>query len=733
MRSRRRIPRSDRSRPLRRASATVIALGLLTAVLATAAPAAAQETTARESVAVEVRVAARKLSDGRVEFALQQRLGGSWGQRLLPRSRMFPTDAAVGRWLVSTPLNLRTWPAAATAATVEVRVAARRLSDGRVEFALQQLQTGAWGERLVPRSRFFPADAAVGRWLASSPLNLTTTQVGALAATVDLPAPGSSPYRQLIYTNQQGDGIATNITVGTLDVDGANHQEVLTFDTTMEWNSGQRLKWSPDRSRFAYEVVHAGPHFETWVANADGSSPTKLSDYSHCNWNREMWSPDSSRLVLPAQLDNSCSLLFSSVHVDLQIVDLDGTSSREFAADALNDLGDLWHPGWSPDGTRFAYFISDIVPGAGGSIGITNAETGEYTQIQGAGKANTRLRVVNSDGSNHTELAKSAGYHPNRDWKFWSSDSKWLAYPGANSNDQSAELWIAKADGSNERAVTSSGLPNSIFWSPNGSQFLTNDLQLANADGTTIKRPSGSFVFLATDQANSAQMWSPDGTRLLFDSRRGMTVIDADGTNPRVICDCSAPVGVSYQMWSPDGTRLFIMRVYDAWLVNSDGTESRKLVGRGQFTTGSPRWSPDGSRFSYYDTSENPGNSGRGALWITSADGTASRQVADDGYFAQWSPTGAHLTYTAGPDAGYGIWVVGGDGIDPRRVSAPNGRFWAWSPDGAYLSYTGRTDAAIQIWVAHGDGTNQKLLLSIPYDDPEDPWKNFVAIDGWID
>ena len=41
---------------------------------------------------------------------------------------------------------------------VEVRVAARRLLNGNTEFAAQQRQAdGSWGERLLPRARFFPA------------------------------------------------------------------------------------------------------------------------------------------------------------------------------------------------------------------------------------------------------------------------------------------------------------------------------------------------------------------------------------------------------------------------------------------------------------------------------------------------------------------------------------------------------------------------------------------------
>lgn len=57
---------------------------------------------------------------------------------------------------------------------VTVRIAARRLADGRIEFALQQRQAdGNWGERLLPARRFFPAGAAPGEWLVSSPVTVS--------------------------------------------------------------------------------------------------------------------------------------------------------------------------------------------------------------------------------------------------------------------------------------------------------------------------------------------------------------------------------------------------------------------------------------------------------------------------------------------------------------------------------------------------------------------------------
>ena len=120
-----------------------------------------------QSSAGEVRVVARELASGRVEFAVQQRhADDSWAGRLLPSRRFFPADAEVGRWLASSPLEV---------AASEVRVVARELASGRIEFAVQQRDADdSWGGRLLPSRRFFPADAEVGRWLASSPLQLTT-------------------------------------------------------------------------------------------------------------------------------------------------------------------------------------------------------------------------------------------------------------------------------------------------------------------------------------------------------------------------------------------------------------------------------------------------------------------------------------------------------------------------------------------------------------------------------
>ena len=157
-----------------RVSLAVLAVAGLIAVLgvtAITASSAGHET--------EVRITAQRLADDRIEFALQEReADGEWSERLLPRVRFFPATASVGRWLVSTPLTVRAPGDGDDAEGAEVRITAQRLADDRTEFALQEREPdGEWSERLLPRVRFFPATASVGRWLVSTPLTVSLPEL----------------------------------------------------------------------------------------------------------------------------------------------------------------------------------------------------------------------------------------------------------------------------------------------------------------------------------------------------------------------------------------------------------------------------------------------------------------------------------------------------------------------------------------------------------------------------
>ena len=162
------------------AAAALTAVAVLVTVLvgtATSTPANAQESEFEsDDLAQLMHVEARRLEDGRTEFALRLHdPGNPWQDRILPNRRFFPVRATTDRWLWSAPIVLRlaSDDPDVPSERVWVRITARRLADGRVEFGLQHRGPGGrWGERLLPERRFFPAVAGVGRWLVSSPVTV---------------------------------------------------------------------------------------------------------------------------------------------------------------------------------------------------------------------------------------------------------------------------------------------------------------------------------------------------------------------------------------------------------------------------------------------------------------------------------------------------------------------------------------------------------------------------------
>ena len=139
-------------------------------------PAAAQEAAA--DGAIEARVGARWLRDGRVEIALQVRSGGgAWSERLLPLKRLMPAGSKHSRWLSTSPVALEGG---------EARVVARRLADGPVEASLRVRDLdGDWSERLLPRRRLLtrvltPVRES-GLWSWSSPVRLAQQRAQVVA------------------------------------------------------------------------------------------------------------------------------------------------------------------------------------------------------------------------------------------------------------------------------------------------------------------------------------------------------------------------------------------------------------------------------------------------------------------------------------------------------------------------------------------------------------------------
>ncbi len=167
----------------RRACAVATALSVCLTLMWGNPLAAAQE--AVPDGAIEARVGARWLADGRVEVALQMRSdSGAWSEHLMPRKRLMPAGSKHPRWLSTSPVALQ---------GAEARIVARRLADGLVKVSLKvRALDGDWSERLLPVQRLLYASSESGVWTWSSPVTLAPqrAQIVAFYGHPGVPAMG---------------------------------------------------------------------------------------------------------------------------------------------------------------------------------------------------------------------------------------------------------------------------------------------------------------------------------------------------------------------------------------------------------------------------------------------------------------------------------------------------------------------------------------------------------------
>ncbi|MCY4102949.1 MAG: hypothetical protein OXG55_06780 [bacterium] len=143
---------------------------------------------------------------------------------------------------------------------VTIRIVAQRLEDGRVEFGIQQQLNGTWGDRLLPRARYFPAGTEVGRWLRSSPIDLTSAGTPQAA-----PAPRSGLYVADSYWSDDRDEYF--VVVGGLSSSHTYCEVHLTRDGRRigEWSNEL---WSGSRSEVIV-TIYLGPQFDSTFDGVD--------------------------------------------------------------------------------------------------------------------------------------------------------------------------------------------------------------------------------------------------------------------------------------------------------------------------------------------------------------------------------------------------------------------------------------------------------------------------------
>jgi len=243
-------------------------------------------------------------------------------------------------------------------------------------------------------------------------------------------------------------------------------------------------------------------------------------------------------------------------------------------------------PAWSPDGARIA-FAADWEA----------ATTYELYVVPASG--GTAVRLTSDPGS-------LSDYAP-----AWSPDGASLAY--VSNRGGKRELWIMPAEpGAAGRQVIrpegSGPGVDSFSWSPDGSTLLFAVKTSASPPESqfwTVPAEGGAATLLLTHPSSTlSPAWSPDGTRIAFQSNRTgnqeIWVMAADGTDPMPLTD--HPEWDLFPSWSADGSRLAFQSTRsgnaEIWSMAPDGTDLLLLT-NDPATDSYPTWSPDGTRLAF--------------------------------------------------------------------------------------------------------------------------------------
>ena len=250
-----------------------------------------------------------------------------------------------------------------------------------------------------------------------------------------------------------------------------------------------------------------------------------------------------------------------------------------------------------------------------------------------------------------------------------------------------------------KRAFNEIGLASTISWSADGRRlafYYEPSIYVVEADGSRLVNLSRNVQLENKTEYTTIFEYNPqvapNGSRLAFLTLRHqpgflgallgnvwgfeVAVSDVDGDHYRRLTKNNTHE--DHVAWSPDGTRLvFSSRKYtnppDVYIVHSDGSDTKKVplaVGFSRIT--GIAWSPDGSQLAITGRPLQPdmqdGNS-RETLYLVNVDGTGAVALGESSVLPAWSPDHKRLAFATKSEDKMHIYIGNADGTNAQELT----------------------------------------------------------------
>src|SRR5437879_6454813 len=250
-----------------------------------------------------------------------------------------------------------------------------------------------------------------------------------------------------------------------------------------------------------------------------------------------------------------------------------------------------------------------------------NGGAGKIT-FQSNRNGNFDIFVMNADGSGVTQLTNSPA---DEFLPLFSPDGTRIVFGKCFGGG--CDVVVINADGSGERVVVNQGFPGA--WSPDGNRIALGGSAGTGIEGIYVVNVDGSGLVRVLDP-DFITDWSPDGRQLMIVSNRDgdyeLYATPLDGSPVTKLTDNTADDNAGTG-WSPDGSRVAFDSDLDGpdrdiFVMNADGSGVTDLTHDDVVNEGGAVWSPNGTQLAFDSDRD-----GARQIFTMNADGSGVTQL----------------------------------------------------------------------------------------------------------